>query len=119
MTGSTPTPQQVTVTQADRDAAADIWRDYVARVGECIAERGMRSGGLDDGLPTLLARHRTQVSTTEERLREALREMVYETTHLSPCKPNGDHDCTIKADTLVRARLALTALSPKGSDHDQ
>lgn len=41
------------------------------------------------------------------RLRKALGRMVYETTHLSPMKPNGDHDCTIKADALAQARAAL------------
>lgn len=38
----------------------------------------------------------------EKALREALGEIVYETTHLSPMKANGDHDCTIKANTLDR-----------------
>ena len=41
-------------------------------------------------------------------LRVALRRMVYEATHLSPCKPNGDHDCTITADALAEARAALS-----------
>ena len=40
-------------------------------------------------------------------LEKALKRMVYETTHLSPMKPNGDHDCTIKADALAQARAAL------------
>jgi hypothetical protein len=61
------------VTQADRDAAADIWRDYIARVGECIAERGMRAGQLDDGLPSLLARHRLAASNSYDK---AIREAV-------------------------------------------
>lgn len=46
-------------------------------------------------------------ATESECLREALARMVYETTHLSPCKPNGDHECTIKADALAMARAAL------------
>lgn len=48
----------VEVTQGDREAAADIWRDYVARVGEVMVEKGMRAGTLDEGLPNVLARHR-------------------------------------------------------------
>jgi hypothetical protein len=44
---------------------------------------------------------------TEAKLRQALSQMVYEATHLSPCKANGDHDCTIKAATLANARAAL------------
>lgn len=51
------------ITDSDREAAADIWRDYVARVGEIIVEKQMRQGGLDDGLPTRLAEHRTQSTT--------------------------------------------------------
>ena len=61
------------VEQVDREAAANIWRDYIARTGEVIVERGMRSGGLDDGLPTLLAAHRL---TEPERTAKAVAEAV-------------------------------------------
>lgn len=48
------------VIQADRDAAGSIWRDFVARAGECIAENAIRSGGMDDGaLVQAFAKHRT------------------------------------------------------------
>ena len=48
------------VTQADRDAAADVWRDYVARVGEVIVENAFRAGRSDDScLVQAFARHRT------------------------------------------------------------
>lgn len=47
------------------------------------------------------------IATRIEALEAALRRMIYETTHLSPMKPNGDHDCTIKADALEQARQAL------------
>lgn len=61
------------ITDSDREAAADIWRDYVARVGEIIVEKQMRQGGLDYGLPTRLAEHRIQstaaMSTEIERLK--------------------------------------------------
>ena len=50
--------EAVEITQADREAAADVWRDYVARTGEIIVERNMRAGGLDEGLPCAFARHR-------------------------------------------------------------
>jgi len=42
-----------------------------------------------------------------ERLRTALREMIYETTHLSPENDDGSHDCRIRATTLRQAREAL------------
>lgn len=58
------TNESAPVEQRDRDAAADIWRDYIARTGEIIVERNMRAGGLDDGLPALLAKHRTACTPT-------------------------------------------------------
>ena len=48
-----------------------------------------------------------------ERLREALRVMIYETTHLSPMRPDGSHWCRITADALNIARAAL-----EGTSHD-
>jgi len=41
------------------------------------------------------------------RLREALRELIYETTHLSPQEDDGSHRCTITGETLRKARAAL------------
>ena len=38
----------VEVTQEDRNAAANIWRHYVAKIGECLAEKAIRSGANDD-----------------------------------------------------------------------
>ena len=64
------------ITDSDREAAADIWRDYVARVGEIIVEKQMRQGGLDYGLPTRLAEHRTQSTTAMSAELDALREDV-------------------------------------------
>jgi hypothetical protein len=46
-----------------------------------------------------------EAADTIEALLVALEGMIYEATHLSPCKPNGDHDCTITAGTLAKARL--------------
>jgi hypothetical protein len=40
-------------------------------------------------------------------LEEAPREMVYETTHLSPQEDDGSHWAKISAATLERARIAL------------
>lgn len=60
----------VEITQADREAAANIWRDYIAKTGEIIVERNMRSGGLGDGLPAILAKHRSTSTEEVERLRE-------------------------------------------------
>ena len=44
-----------------------------------------------------------------DELFECLREMVYETTHLSPRNDDGSHTCKISAKTLDRARAALRA----------
>lgn len=42
-----------------------------------------------------------------ERLRAALRSIVYETTHLSPAEDDGSHWCRISRETLAAARAAL------------
>ncbi len=42
-----------------------------------------------------------------EKLRAALRELIYETTHLSPQEDDGSHRCTITGETLRKARMAL------------
>ena len=63
---------KLTVTQADRDVAADLWRDFVARPGECIVENCLRRAEMDDsGLIHSIARHRTNTTT---ELVEALRD---------------------------------------------
>lgn len=48
-----------------------------------------------------------------EALEAALRTMIYETTHLSPCEPDGSHWCKISADALAASRQ----LFPKGPPH--
>jgi hypothetical protein len=42
-----------------------------------------------------------------QRLRAALTEYVYETTHLSPQNDDGSHWCKISKDMLANARIAL------------
>ncbi len=49
----------------------------------------------------------TPTPSLDQAALQALERMVYETTHLSPCKPNGDHDCTISAEALAQARATL------------
>lgn len=49
----------VTVTTADREAAADYWQTFVARPGECIVANQTRKGGMDQGEAVqAFARHR-------------------------------------------------------------
>lgn len=60
--------QDAIVSQRDREFAAVIWRDYVAKVGEVIVARCMRDGELDDGLPSILATYRAEIeAATIER----------------------------------------------------
>ena len=42
-----------------------------------------------------------------KQLREALGQMIYETTHLSPVENDGSHWCKISKETLAIAREAL------------
>jgi hypothetical protein len=60
--------------QADREVAADIWRDYVAKVGECMAENAIRKGGPSDQsmIVQRVARHRIASEAQVKVLREVL-----------------------------------------------
>lgn len=64
----------IEVAQADRDAAADYWRDMVAKVGEVLVEQGIRNGQMDDMLPVQsFARHRI---ASQAELIEALEKIA-------------------------------------------
>ena len=47
-----------------------------------------------------------QAADEIELPREALREMIYQTTSLSPMEPDGSHWCRITAEALGKARDA-------------
>lgn len=62
----------VEVTQTDREAAANVWRDYVAKIGEVMAEKAIRNGGNDDtNIVQAFATHRhTSTAASEARIAE-------------------------------------------------
>lgn len=62
------------------------------------------------GCPDLIETQAREIG----RLREALRQYVYETTSLSPLEDDGSHWCKISANCLSNARAALA-----GDSHDQ
>ena len=68
---------------------------------ECQSEREARCvlGGLLDAAAQEI-----------EQLREALSQMVYETTHLSPMENDGSHWCKISKEALIQARAALNLM---------
>jgi hypothetical protein len=51
---------------------------------------------------------------TREQVFEALRRMIYETTHMSPLEDDGSHKCRISKDALAGARAALALLREDG-----
>lgn len=53
----------VEVTQADRNAAAEIWNSYVAKIGEVIAEKAIREGLSDD---TMIVQAFSRIRTEAE-----------------------------------------------------
>lgn len=55
-----------------------------------------------------------RAEVVEECARVALREFIYETTHLSPEEEDGSHWCRISAETLRAGRAALAPTSPTG-----
>jgi len=62
----------VEVTKEDREAAANVWRDYVAKIGEVMAEKAIRNGGNDDtNIVQAFATHRhTSTAASEARIAE-------------------------------------------------
>lgn len=46
----------------------------------------------------------------------ALREMVYEATHLSPMEPDGSHWCKISEEALTASRAALAKIAQEDAD---
>lgn len=61
-------------------------------------------------LLTALEQMQAQESTLRARvetLELALRNMVYETTHLSPAEDDGSHWCRVSSEVLAQARAAL------------
>lgn len=55
------------VEQVDREAAANVWRDHIAKLGECIAEKQIRAGNMMDALPLTqaFAHHRLSALTPQ------------------------------------------------------
>ena len=49
-------------------------------------------------------------------LREALEDFIYQTTHLSAREDDGSHWCKIPADTLAKARAALSPPAGGGEE---
>ena len=54
-----------------------------------------------------LTRQRDEARARVKGLKDALREMVYDATHLSPRADDGSHTAKISAATLEHARTAL------------
>lgn len=61
-----------------------------------------------DWLESILKKYNAHVETSE-KLTKALTSYVYETTHLSPERADGSHECVIPKATLEAGRDALRA----------
>lgn len=79
----------VEVTQADREAAADVWRDYIARIGEVMAEKAIRKGISDDTIIVqAFARHRItalRLAETSAALPDDVAGLVEDAKQLAEC----------------------------------
>lgn len=92
------------------DTAASLGADALDRVEAIAAEKAKVEAELDQAV-FFLEEHKRSAEAAEARVREleeALREMVYETTHLSSEEDDGSHWCKISNATLARARAALS-----------
>ena len=63
-------------------------------------------GGPGDLVASVFSDHEHLIAAAPDLL-AALVVMVYETTHLSPCRADGSHDCRISGDALAKARAAI------------
>jgi chromosome segregation ATPase len=89
--------------------------DLAKRLKDAERERNHQHGRADRNAAQYAAEQakREQLQAENEKLRAALRELIYETTHLSPQEDDGSHRCTITGETLRKARMALLALGEK------
>jgi hypothetical protein len=89
-------------------------REAAATISALVAERDDAREAfrrLDDKAQKQGVKDAIALATANARIagmEKALAEMVYETTRLSPVDWRGGHDCRISAETLARARAALT-----------
>ena len=88
----------------DIEALIRYWCSHTNERGECtFTAEGIR------GFARAIARPPVTDEQAVQELTGALREMIYETTHLSPCEADGSHWCKISGNALARARSALRA----------
>ena len=83
---------------------AGYWRD------EPIIPNKPEKTGTEYVRADLCAKSEAISLTQDDRVRaliDALREFIYETTHLSPIEDDGSHWCKISADCLEKGRAAL------------
>lgn len=102
----------VEVTQADREAAADVWRDYIARIGEVMAEKAIRKGISDDTIIVqAFARHRItalRLAETSAALPNDVAGLVEDAKQLAECLDYPD-----ARRTVFGLIATLTALSQR------
>ena len=60
-----------------------------------------------------ILKERERCARIAEELESALKELVYEVTHLSAERDDGGHDCTISGFALSKARDAIRASADK------
>ncbi len=91
--------------EADAIAALEAENATLA-AGACHVEGGL-IGDEHGHFYCAMERKVAALEAENARLRGVLQAMVYETTHLSPCRPDGSHDCRISGEALAAARAAL------------
>ena len=73
---------------------------YVVRVGDEVIYFG-------ETPPPTVKEHISRLEAKNARLREALKEAVYQATHLSPMEDDGSHWAKMSGEWLAQARAAL------------
>ncbi len=86
----------------------DTSTEAARQLGAALARRVMLSGS-QDTIAKAADETLRALAAERDALREALQQMVYETTHLSPEEDDGSHWCRISKQALTQGRAALEA----------
>lgn len=96
-------------------ALVERLEDEAAMLSGVSIERGNVDAGISSNLANEAAARIEAMAKYIPELEGVLRRMIYETTHLSPMRPDGSHNCIISAEALQNAREALL----KGTPNEQ
>jgi hypothetical protein len=102
-----------------RRVADEIYAQFLHAVQDYLRENGEWNIGQEIARCRRIEADNYRLEATNKQLLSALKEMVYETTHLSPEEPDGAHWCRIPKEALDAARAAIAAATHPSDEGEQ